>query len=66
MYNLNNYEYDCTNKCHCASHANAITSALTKRSISDENLAKYLAKICCNFGDIVDDLVNSIEIFKVC
>ncbi|XP_013100750.2 inhibitor of Bruton tyrosine kinase [Stomoxys calcitrans] len=59
MFNPKNYEYDCTSKCRLRSHGNAITSALTKRSMNDEKLSAYLAKTCCNFADIVDDLGRS-------
>uniref|UniRef100_A0A1B0BRM9 BTB domain-containing protein n=1 Tax=Glossina palpalis gambiensis TaxID=67801 RepID=A0A1B0BRM9_9MUSC len=59
MFNIKNYEYDCTSKCHFRLHGNQITMALTKRSIEDEKLAAYVAKTCCNFADIVDDLGRS-------
>ncbi|XP_023296811.2 inhibitor of Bruton tyrosine kinase [Lucilia cuprina] len=59
MFNPKNYEYDCTRKCRLRAHGNAITSALTKRSIDDEKLAAYVAKACCNYADIVDDLGRS-------
>lgn len=58
MFNTKNYDYDCTRKCRLRGHGNAITSALTKRSIEDDKLAAYVAKTCCNFADIVDDLVS--------
>lgn len=58
MFNPKTYEYDCTRKCRLRAHGNAITSALTKRSIEDEKLAAYVAKTCCNYADIVDDLVG--------
>lgn len=58
MFDIKNYEYDCTSKCHFRLHGNQITMALTKRSIEDEKLAAYVAKTCCNFADIVDDLVS--------
>uniref|UniRef100_A0A1A9X4V3 BTB domain-containing protein n=1 Tax=Glossina brevipalpis TaxID=37001 RepID=A0A1A9X4V3_9MUSC len=59
MFNIKNYEYDCTPKCHFRLHGNQITMALTKRSIADDKLAAYVAKTCCNFADIVDDLGRS-------
>ncbi|XP_065367472.1 inhibitor of Bruton tyrosine kinase [Calliphora vicina] len=59
MFNPKNYEYDCTRKCRLRAHGNAITSALTKRSIENEKLAAYVAKTCCNYADIVDDLGRS-------
>ncbi|XP_061394598.1 inhibitor of Bruton tyrosine kinase [Musca vetustissima] len=59
MFNPTNYEYDCTRNCRLREHGNAITNALTKRSIDDEKLAAYVAKTCCNFADIVDDLGRS-------
>lgn len=57
MFNPKNYEYDCTRKCRLTAHGNAITSALTKRSIENEELAAYLAKTCCNYADILDEWV---------
>lgn len=64
MFNPKNYEYDCTSKCRLRLHGNAITSALTKRSIEDDKLAAYVAKTCCNFADILDDLVNLAKLLK--
>lgn len=58
MSNVKNYEHDCTRKCRCRQHGNEITAALSKRSIESENLAAFIAKTCCNFPDIVDDLVG--------
>ncbi|XP_058449485.1 inhibitor of Bruton tyrosine kinase [Malaya genurostris] len=52
---ISNYDYECTKKCHLLSHGNAITAALTKKSISDELLAAFIAKSCRNFVDILDD-----------
>lgn len=61
MYSIANYSYDCTKKCRNLEHGNAIVAALTKRSISNEKLAAYIAKICKNFAEIFDEDV-SIEI----
>lgn len=58
MFSPKNFEYDCTRKCRLREHGNVITNALTKRSMDDEKLAAYVAKTCCNFADIVDDLVS--------
>lgn len=52
---ITSYDYECTRKCHLPHHGNAITAALTKKSVSDELLAAYVAKICRNFAEIVDD-----------
>ncbi|XP_038109988.1 inhibitor of Bruton tyrosine kinase [Culex quinquefasciatus] len=52
---IGNHEYECTKKCRLPSHGNAITAALTKRAISDELLAAYVAKLCRNFAEILDD-----------
>ncbi|XP_055593249.1 inhibitor of Bruton tyrosine kinase-like [Uranotaenia lowii] len=49
------YEYECTRKCRLPEHGNGITAALTKRSISDELLAAFVAKFCRNFAEILDD-----------
>lgn len=55
---IGNHEYECTKKCRLPSHGNAITAALTKRAISDELLAAYVAKLCRNFAEILDDQVG--------
>ncbi|XP_029709286.1 inhibitor of Bruton tyrosine kinase [Aedes albopictus] len=52
---IGNYDYECTRKCHLPHHGNAITAALTKKSVSDELLATYVAKLCRNFAEILDD-----------
>ncbi|XP_062547692.1 inhibitor of Bruton tyrosine kinase [Armigeres subalbatus] len=54
-FSISNYDYECTRKCHLSLHGNAITAALTKKSVSDELLAAYVAKVCRNFADILDD-----------
>jgi len=51
-------EYDCTAKCRLRQHGNAITAALTKRSIDNQKLAAFIFKTCGNFANILDDLVR--------
>jgi len=55
MFSISTFEYDCTKKCKNLNHANIITAALTKRSISNNHLAAFIAKTCRNFSDIVDE-----------
>ncbi|XP_055639005.1 inhibitor of Bruton tyrosine kinase [Toxorhynchites rutilus septentrionalis] len=52
---INNYDYECTKRCHLVRHGNAITAALTKKAISDELLAAFIAKYCRNFSEILDE-----------
>lgn len=59
MYTITTFDYDCTKKCKKIDHGNAITAALTKRSISNEKLAKYISKICRNFAEILDEEVSA-------
>nr|XP_049701177.1 inhibitor of Bruton tyrosine kinase [Helicoverpa armigera] len=42
-------EVDCTSRCRSRSHGQALTSAITKRSISDEALASFIKGTCANF-----------------
>ncbi|XP_063697660.1 LOW QUALITY PROTEIN: inhibitor of Bruton tyrosine kinase-like [Culicoides brevitarsis] len=55
MHTIATYDYDCTRKCRKSEHGNSITAALTKRSISNEKLARFIAKKCRNFAEILDD-----------
>lgn len=55
MFSILNYDYDCTKKCKNVNHGSKITSSITKRGISDEALASYIAKICRNFTDVLDE-----------
>lgn len=54
MFTINTYEYDCTKKCKNQNHGSSITNALTKRSITDEKLAAFIAKTCRNFAEVLD------------
>lgn len=42
-------EVDCTPRCRSRSHGQALTSAITKRSVSDEALASFIRGTCANF-----------------
>lgn len=53
MFTIATYEYECTKKCKI--HGNRVTAAVTKRSVTSEDLAAYIAKLCRNFAEIVDD-----------
>uniref|UniRef100_A0A182S7H4 ANK_REP_REGION domain-containing protein n=1 Tax=Anopheles maculatus TaxID=74869 RepID=A0A182S7H4_9DIPT len=55
MFTISDYDYECTKKCRLVSHGNAITAALTKRAVSDEWLAAYIAKTCRNFAHVLDE-----------
>lgn len=48
------YDYECTRKCKSVKHGSKISAALTKRSLTDELLAKFIFKTCCNFADVSD------------
>ncbi|XP_022826832.1 inhibitor of Bruton tyrosine kinase isoform X1 [Spodoptera litura] len=47
-------EVDCTVRCRSRSHGQALTSAITKRSISDQALASFIKATCANFNKAFD------------
>ncbi|XP_075980998.1 inhibitor of Bruton tyrosine kinase [Anticarsia gemmatalis] len=47
-------EVDCTSRCRSRVHGQAITSAITKRSVSDEALASFIKGTCANFVKAFD------------
>ncbi|CAK1552996.1 unnamed protein product [Leptosia nina] len=47
-------EADCTKKCKSRSHGQIITSAITKRSVSDASLASFIKATCANFTKAFD------------
>lgn len=47
-------EVDCTSKCKSRNHGQVLTSAITKRSISDEALASFIKATCSNFVKAFD------------
>ncbi|KAF9424946.1 hypothetical protein HW555_000247 [Spodoptera exigua] len=47
-------EVDCTARCRSRSHGQALTSAITKRSISDQALASFIKGTCANFVKAFD------------
>lgn len=47
-------EVDCTAKCRSRAHGQILTSAITKRSISDEDLASFIRGTCANFTKAFD------------
>ncbi|XP_050550953.1 inhibitor of Bruton tyrosine kinase [Spodoptera frugiperda] len=47
-------EVDCTARCRSRSHGQALTSAITKRSISDQALASFIKGTCANFNKAFD------------
>ncbi|XP_053614873.1 inhibitor of Bruton tyrosine kinase [Plodia interpunctella] len=50
----NKAEVDCTRRCKSRSHGQALTSAITKRSSSDEALACFIKATCANFVKAFD------------
>lgn len=54
----NKPEVDCTRRCKSRSHGQALTSAITKRSITDEALTSFIKATCANFVKAFD--------FEVC
>lgn len=63
-FTIHNYDYECTKKCKCRNHGDRITSAITKKAISDENLIRFIAKTCRNFSQILDHEVKYITYIK--
>ncbi|CAH0713197.1 unnamed protein product, partial [Brenthis ino] len=47
-------EVDCTRHCKSRIHGQVLTSAITKRSISDESLASFIKSTCANFAKAFD------------
>lgn len=52
-------EVDCTKNCKSRQHGQSITSAITKRSVSDESLASFIKNTCANFPKAFDFEVSS-------
>lgn len=52
-------EVDCTSRCRSRIHGQIITSAITKRSISDDALASFIKGTCANFVKAFDFEVSS-------
>lgn len=50
----NKPEVDCTKWCRSRKHGQIITSAITKRSISDKELASFIKGTCANFNKAFD------------
>lgn len=47
-------ELDCTKRCRSRLHGQILTSALTKRSVTDESLASFIRGTCANFIQAFD------------
>lgn len=45
---------DCTNHCRSRQHGEIITSAISKRSVSDTDLCAFLSFTCCRCESVVD------------
>lgn len=52
--NVVRYEKDCTERCKSNDHGSCITFAITKRSITDKQLASFIKSVCNNFTQVVD------------
>ncbi|RVE44903.1 hypothetical protein evm_010450 [Chilo suppressalis] len=50
----NKVEVDCTRRCRSRSHGQALTSAITKRSITDQSLVSFIKSTCANFVKAFD------------
>lgn len=47
-------EVDCTRICNSRQHGSVLTSAVTKRAVSDTALASFFRCTCSNFLNIID------------
>ncbi|CAG9795587.1 unnamed protein product [Diatraea saccharalis] len=47
-------EIDCTRRCRSRYHGQVLTSAITKRSVSDQTLASFIKATCANFVKAFD------------
>lgn len=56
----NNVEVDCTRRCKSRRHGQALTSAITKRSVNDESLASFIKGTCANFSKAFDFEVSKL------
>ncbi|XP_019772045.2 inhibitor of Bruton tyrosine kinase isoform X1 [Dendroctonus ponderosae] len=45
---------DCTNRCQSTQHGDIVTAAISKRSVSDSNLASFLNTTCCCCESVKD------------
>lgn len=50
--NVVTYEKDCTERCKSNEHGSYITCAITKRSITDKQLASFIKSVCSNFSQV--------------
>lgn len=53
-------EVDCTRRCKSRIHGQILTSAITKRSASDESFASFIKSTCANFAKAFDFEVSFI------
>lgn len=58
-----NVEVDCTRRCKSRSHGQALTSAITKRSVTDDSLASFIKAMCANFSKAFDLEVSDYIVF---
>uniref|UniRef100_A0A146MBK5 Inhibitor of Bruton tyrosine kinase n=1 Tax=Lygus hesperus TaxID=30085 RepID=A0A146MBK5_LYGHE len=52
--------WDCTESCRSEYHARRLNAAITKRNLSDFQIACYLVKTCRNFSKISDGLGKTV------
>lgn len=53
--NNSSVEKDCTSSCQSLIHGCVISSAITKRAVTDKQLAAYINFLCGNFGQVKDE-----------
>lgn len=58
-----NIEVDCTKRCKSRNHGQALTSAITKRSVTDESLASFIKATCANFSKAFD---YEVSVYIIC
>ncbi|XP_039275815.1 inhibitor of Bruton tyrosine kinase [Nilaparvata lugens] len=46
---------DCTNACQSLIHGSTINAVITKRAVTDKQLASYISSLCCNFSRVRDE-----------
>ncbi|RZF45920.1 hypothetical protein LSTR_LSTR008297 [Laodelphax striatellus] len=46
---------DCTSACQSLIHGSIINAVITKRAVTDKQLASYISSLCCNFSRVRDE-----------
>lgn len=63
--NVVTYEKDCTERCKSNEHGSYITCAITKRSITDKQLASFIKSVCSNFSQVSTRLLSTYNSLKL-